>query len=259
MKRLYSIIIFILFFTNILFSKTIASDKQNIKIINIINHQRMLSQQITKAYLYARNSINTDEANKEISNSLKEFKNSYQKIDFLTKNQKIKNAMYSIEESSKKFNTLSQKPLNIKNMKLILNLSESILNQSEQIISFLKNNIHNNNSKFITMLGQQKMLAQRIAKYYIAYISDKSQDNKINMKRSIELFAKNHKKIMKYKVNIPIIKDELEDIDKLWNIANNFYINIEKSGELPLSVFQTTDNITQNINNIIKIYTNKIK
>jgi len=258
MKRLYSITIFILFFTNILFANVVASDEQNIKILNIINHQRMLSQQITKAYLYAGNSINTDEANREIYSSLKEFQNSYHKINLLTKNKKLKSTINFIKKSSKQFSTLSKKPLNAKNIKLILNLSESILNQSEQIISLLKKDI-NHNSKFIAMLGQQEMLSQRIAKYYIAYKSDKSQNNKINMKKSIELFAKNHKKIMKNGVNNPNIGKKLKEIDRLWDIANKFYINIEKSGELPLSVFDTTDKISQHMNEIIKIYTRQIK
>jgi len=259
MKRLYSITIFILFFTNMIFANVVASDKQIIKILNIINHQRMLSQQITKAYLYAGNSINTDEANKEMDRSLEEFKNSYLKINNLTKNRKLKNAMNSIKKTSKQFSTFSKKPLNAENIKSILNLSESILKQSEQIISLLEGDIKNNNSKFIAMLGQQEMLSQRIAKYYIAYKSDKSQDNKINMKKSIELFAKNHKKIMENLRTNPNIRKKLKEIDRLWNIANNFYINIEKSGEIPLAVFETTDEISKNINKIIKIYTLQIK
>ena len=258
MKRLYSITIFILFFTNILFANVVASDEQNIKILNIINHQRMLSQQITKAYLYAGNSINTDEANREIYSSLKEFQNSYHKINLLTKNKKLKSTINFIKKSSKQFSTLSKKPLNAKNIELILNLSESILNQSEQIISLLKKDI-NHNSKFIAMLGQQEMLSQRIAKYYIAYKSDKSQNNKINMKKSIELFAKNHKKIMKSGVNNSNIGEKLKEIDRLWAIANNFYSDIEKSGELPLTVFETTNEISKNMNEIIKIYTRHIK
>jgi len=258
MKRLYSITIFILFFTNILFANVVASNKQSIKILNIINHQRMLSQQITKAYLYAGNSINTDEANREIYSSLKEFQNSYHKINLLTKNKKLKSTINFIKKSSKQFSTLSKKPLNAKNIELILNLSESILNQSEQIISLLKKDI-NHNSKFIAMLGQQEMLSQRIAKYYIAYKSDKSQNNKINMKKSIELFAKNHKKIMKSGVNNPNIGEKLKEIDRLWDIANKFYSDIEKSGELPLTVFETTNEISKNMNEIIKIYTQHIK
>jgi len=258
MKLLYSITIFILFFTNILFANVVTSDKQSIKILNIINHQRMLSQQITKDYLYIKNGINTDEANREIGKSLREFNNFYHKINLLTKNKKLKSSMNFIKKSSKQFRTLSKKPLNAKNIKLILNLSESVLNQSGQIISLLKKEI-NHNSKFIAMLGQQEMLSQRIAKYYIAYKSDKSPYNKRNMKKNIELFDKNHIKIMKRGVNNSNIGEKLKEIDRLWAIANNFYGDIEKSGEIPLTVFETTNEISKNMNEIIKIYTRHIK
>jgi len=258
MKMLYNTIALILFFSNILLSNAVASDKENIKILNIINHQRMLSQQITKAYLYAGNKINIDEANEEINRSLKELRNSYQEINSLTKNSKFKKSIYSIKKSSMKFNTLSKKPLNAKNIELILNLSESILNQSEQTVLLLKREIYNNNSKIIAILGQQEMLAQRIAKYYIAYQSNRSEDTKRKMKKSINRFTKNHKTIMKYKEVTPNIRKRLGEIDRLWGIANKFYINIEK-GELPLTVFETSDNITHKVNDIIKIYTLQVK
>ena len=122
----------------------------------------------------------------------------------------------------------------------------------------LQKKIHHNDSEFIATLGQQGMLAQRIAKYYIAYQSNRSKQTKKNMKRSIELFAKNHKKLMKYKKNSPTIKRKLQEIDKLWKIVNRFYMDIEK-GELPFIVFETTDKITHNMNEIIRLYTLQIK
>jgi len=258
MKILYKTIALILFFSNILLSNAVASDKQNINILNIINHQRMLSQQITKAYIYAGNKINTDDANKEIYKSLKELKNSFNKINRLTKNQKVKNSIYFVKKSTTQFSNISSKPINAKNVKLMLDLSESILNQSEETVLLLKNSIQNNSSKFVEILGQQEMLAQRIAKYYIAYQSDKNENMKKNMKKSIKQFARNHKRIMKYKGNNPILKQKLKEVDRLWKIANDFYINIEK-GELPLIVFETTDNITHKMTFIIKLYTLQIK
>jgi len=259
MNRLYNIIIFILFFTNILSSNVVASDKNSIKLLNMINHQTMLSQQITKAYLYAGNKIAIDDANKEIKSSLREFKSCYYKINSLTTDKKVKRVINSVKNSTNQFIILSQKPLNTKNAKLMLNLSESILKKSERVISLLKKDINSNDSEFIALLGQQGMLAQRIAKYYIAYQSDKSKKTKRNMENSIKLFAKNHKKLMKYRKSTnPKIAKKLKEIDRLWKIVHQFYTNIER-GKLPLIVFETTDNITNQMNELIKIYTAQIK
>jgi arsenate reductase-like glutaredoxin family protein len=257
MERFFSITIFILLFTNILFSNTV-SDKKSIKILNIVNHQRMLSQQITKAYLYAGNKIAIDEAKKEIKKSLQDFQTSYKKINYLTKNQSIKQLMIFIAQSGNELNSLSKKPLNPENIKSILNLSESILNRSEDTILLLKKDIQHNDSEFITILGQQSMLAQRIAKYYIAYQSNRDEDIKKKMKKSIKLFDKNHKRLMKYQKDNSCVNKKLQEIDKLWSIVHKLYIDIEK-GELPLIVFETTDNITNKMNELIKLCTLQIK
>ncbi|NOZ91001.1 MAG: hypothetical protein GXO60_06925 [Epsilonproteobacteria bacterium] len=256
MNRLYSIIILILFFTNTLISNTITTDRNSIKLLNIINQQGMLSQQITKAYLYAGKGIAIDKANREIKNSLKEFKNSYQKVNHLTKDKRVKNIMRFVKQSSTQFSNISNKPLNTKNVKTMLNLSESILNKSEQIISSLKKEIHNKDSEFIATVGEQSILAQKIAKYYIAYQLNKSRQTKSDMKKSIEMFQRNRKKLTRYRTKNPTIKKKLDDIDELWKITHTFYADIER-GELPLIVFDTTDKITNTMNELIRFYTSQ--
>jgi hypothetical protein len=258
MKKIYSIIIITLF-SNTLFANTTMSDKNSIEMLNIINYQRMLSQQITKAYLYTQNGLAIEEANREIKNSIIGLKNSYKKVTKLTKNKKIKKTINSIARQSTEFNKLSQKPLSSQNVESILKLSESILNQSEEVISILKRNIHYKDSEFISLLGQQGMLAQRIAKYYIAYKSNKSISTKQNVKKSIALFSKNHKKLMRYKTKNPSIKRQLNQIDKLWKISYKIYRNMEKNSDVPFIVFESTDKITNEMNKLIRIYTSQIK
>ena len=258
MKRLYSITVLVLLFTNIVLSNTISSDKNSIKLLNIINHQRMLSQQITKAYIYAGKGIATEYANKEIKKSLQEFKNSYTKANTLTKNKKLKRVISFVKKSANQFSVISKKPINKKNTKLMLSISESILNKSEQIISSLQKEIKHKNSEFILLLGQEGMLAQRVAKYYIAYQTNKSKKAKSDIKRSIKLFNRNHKKLMRYKKKNPNISKNLNEIDRLWRIVHSFSNNIE-DGKLPLIVFETTDKITNAMNELIKVYTKEIK
>jgi aminoglycoside phosphotransferase family enzyme len=235
------------------------SNKNSIEMLKIINYQRILSQQITKAYLYTQNGLVIEEANREIKDSIIGLKNSYKKVTKLTKNKKIKNTMNSIAKQSTEFNKLLKKPLSSQNIDSILKLSESILNQSEEVVSILKKSTRHKDFEFISLLGQQGMLAQRIAKYYIAYKSNKSINTKQNIEKSIALFNKNHKKLMRYKTKNPSIKRQLNQIDKLWKISYKIYKDMEKNGDVPLIVFESTDNITSEMNKLIKIYTSQIK
>ena len=254
MNRLNSTIILIFLFTVSAYSKATTTDSRNVELINIANKQRMLSQRITKAYLYAGNGKAIDRSNRQIKRALIDFKKSYKKINGLTNNPKVKKVMNFLERSSGDFNTISKKPLNTKNAKLILKLSESVLNKSENMVSMFKKSLKGNSSEFIIRAGQQGMLAQRIAKYYIAYRSGiKDKETKKNMRESVELFAQNHRKLMRYKGNSSNIKKKLKETDRLWNIVYKFYVNIEKGG-LPLIVFNATDNITKQMDEVTQMY-----
>ncbi|SFV50347.1 Nitric oxide-responding transcriptional regulator Dnr (Crp/Fnr family) [hydrothermal vent metagenome] len=251
MKRLNSTVIIIFFLTNILFSKAVIADVQDVELINIVNQQRMLSQRIAKAYLYAGNRIEIDDANRQLREALKDFKRTYKRINSLTNNPKIKKIMSFIEQSSGDFKTISKKPLTKESAKSILKLSESVLGRSENIASLFKQSLKKDAFESITKSGQQQMLAQRIAKYYIAYQSDIKDSNiQKKMRESINLFTKNHKKLMKNRANTKAIKRKLKEIDRLWKIAHKLY----KGKEHSLIVFGTTDDISRKMAEVTKLY-----
>ena len=103
------------------------------------------------------------------------------------------------------------------------------------------------------------MLAQRIAKYYIAYQSGIKDENTVNsMKSTIKQFSENLDMLLKNRHNNSKINKKLRDIDKLWKIVHKFYDNIEKGG-LPLIVFNTTDKITKKMDEVTKLYIQKDK
>jgi hypothetical protein len=251
MKRLSNVIIIIFFLTNILFSKTAVSDATNLELIRVVNQQRVLSQRITKAYLYVGNKIAIDEANRQLRDALREFTATYKMINGLTSSPKIKKVMNFIAKSSGDFKSISKKPLSKESVKSILNLSELVLGKSENITLLFKKSLKNDAFEMITKSGQQQMLAQRIAKYYIAYQSN-MKDSKIQkkMKESIQLFTKNHQKLMKNSANTKIIKRKLNEIDRLWKIAHKLY----GKQELSLAIFDTTDDISKKMDEVTKLY-----
>jgi hypothetical protein len=98
------------------------------------------------------------------------------------------------------------------------------------------------------------MLAQRIAKYYIAYQAGIKDKNTVDqMKAAVAAFSDAHKALMANPSNTPEINRQLNRIDRLWKIVYKFYLNIEKGG-LPLIVFNTTDDITAKMNKITAMY-----
>jgi len=250
MKRLSNRIIIIFFLTNVLFTKTVIANAKDVELIDIVNQQTMLSQQVAKAYLCILNEIGIDDARRQMSSALRGFKKTYSRANSLTKSPKVINFI----KQGNGFNRFSKKPFDEKSVKSILNLSESVLGSSKSISSLLKKGLKKEAFESISRSGQQQMLAQRIAKYYIAYKSNIIGSQK-KLGESIKLFESNHKKLMHNRANTKAITRKLKEIDRLWKISNKLY----SGSELPQIVLETTDDISKKMSKVTKLYIKKYK
>ncbi len=233
-------------------ASTVASD--TVKLIDMAGKQRMLSQRIAKDYMYAGKSIATAKAERQLNRSLKELKEAHTILINSINNPEIKNLLSFVEMSSEDFEATAKEKFTTDNAQLILDLSESMLEGSEYVVTSLKELSNVKASKVVDMAGRQRMLSQRIAKYYIAYQSGIKDKNTVEqMRAAVKLFTETHELLMKNKTNTPEINRELNKIDRLWKIVYKFYLNIEKGG-LPLIVFNTTDDISKNMNKITALY-----
>jgi len=228
--------------------------KDIVQLMNIAGKQRMLSQRIAKDYMYAGKKVATSKASKQLVKSLAELKAAHKTLVESINNPEIKNLLAFVQMSSEDFEATSKEPFNIDNAQLILDLSESMLEGSNYVVASLKDLAHVKASKIVDVSGRQRMLAQRIAKYYIAYQSGIKDKNTVEqMKAAVKLFSESHAMLMQNTNNTPEINRKLNKIDRLWKIVYKFYLNIEKGG-LPLIVFNSTDDITKKMNEVTALY-----
>ncbi len=225
-----------------------------VQLIDIAGRQRMLSQRIAKDYMYIGKKIAVSKASKELTQSLEEMKTAQKKLVDSINDPDIQNLLAFVQMSSEDFEATSKEPFSIDNAQLILDLSESMLEGSQYVVTSLKKLANVKASKIVDMAGRQRMLAQRIAKYYIAYQAGIRDKNTVDqMKAAVKLFADSNEILMKNENNTPEINRKLNKINRLWKIVYKFYLNIEKGG-LPLIVFNTTDDITKQMNEITGLY-----
>ncbi len=247
------------FITLIALSSTMGASASNtaldtIKLMDIAGKQRMLSQRIAKDYMYAGKKIAISKANRQLASSLKELNDAHNQLAASINNPEIVNLLAFVSMSSEDFEETAKDEFSIDNAQLILDLSESMLEGSEYVVDSLKKTSGVKASKIVDMAGRQRMLSQRIAKYYIAYQSGIKDKNTVDqMKKAVKTFTESHLQLMTNETNTPEINRELNKIDRLWKIVYKFYLNIEKGG-LPLIVFNTTDDINKHMNKITALY-----
>jgi len=225
-----------------------------VKLVDIAGKQRMLSQRIAKDYLYIGKKVAVYKAKKQLAASLKEMADTHKILVDSINDPEIKNLLSFVELSMEDFQATAHESFNLDNAQLIIDLSESMLEGSQYVVDSLKEKVNVPESKLVGKSGKQRMLAQRIAKYYIAYQAGIKDKNTIDqMKAAVAEFAQVHKELMANPSNTPEINRKLNEIDRLWRIVYKFYLNIEKGG-LPLIVFNTTDDITKKMNTITEMY-----
>jgi hypothetical protein len=252
-KRTASIFIILLLTSIALLAKD-KKDNGQIKLINIAAKQRMLSQRIAKDYLYMHKNIASNKTKKELNNSLVNFFEAHSKLLSSIKSEDIHNLLEFVELSSNDLNETIHQKFNLDNAQLVLDLSESMLEGSQYIVDSLKNASKHKKSAIVELAGRQRMLSQRIAKYYIAYqIGIKDENTVRSMKQAVVAFNENLTVLRKNKNNTAIINKELNEVNKLWKIVHKFYNNIERGG-LPLIVFNTTNKITKKMDTVTKLY-----
>ena len=228
--------------------------EDTVKLIDMAGKQRMLSQRIAKDYLYAGKKVATAKADKQLKQSLEELVSSHKILVESINDPDIKNLLAFVEMSTEDFEATANEAFTLDNAQLVIDLSESMLEGSQYVVDSLKETVKVQESKIVGQAGKQRMLAQRIAKYYIAYQSGIKDKNTVDqMKAAVALFTESHEALMVNSANTPEINRKLNQIDRLWKIVYKFYLNIEKGG-LPLIVFNTTDNITKKMNSITGLY-----
>jgi len=230
-----------------------------VKLIDVAGKQRMLSQRIAKDYLYAGEKVAVSKATKQLKTSLNELLKDHKVLVESINDPEIQNLLAFVELSIEDFKSTANEPYNLDNAQLIIDLSESMLEGSQYVVDSLKEKVKVKESAIVGKAGKQRMLAQRIAKYYIAYQAGIKDKNTVDqMKAAVKAFSDAHETLMKNPENTPEINRKLHEIDRLWKIVYKFYLNIEKGG-LPLIVFNTTDDITKKMNQITQMYVDLYK
>ncbi len=217
------------------------NDSEVLRLIKTAMSSRVLVQSIVKDYLYAGNDVATTRAKREMGKSLKAFDERQKKLDEAFTDPKIKNLMRFIRMNVEDMKETLKEPYSMENAEILIDLGEAISEGEKKIAGQLRKKL---SGKYPVAKGQRYYMTQ-IAKYYMAYESGIKDENTIRqMEGTVKKIDSLINEMKAYGGNTVKMNQTLNNIEKLWKVVKQFYLDIEEGG-LPIIVYQTTEKLNK--------------
>ncbi len=222
--------------------------------INKAGKQRMLSQRIAKSYFFLGENVRTDKAREQLKASVVMFKKHHEELKSEIEDKEIQQLFTFIDIALAEYSAIVSTPYNKSNGGNVLDLSETLLEVCHSVVVKLEQASKLKKAKLVNISGRQRMLSQRIAKYYIAYQAGFRDQNSVSqLQKAVKDFETALKLLSSSSHNTTQITSSLRKVESLWKVVRKFFLDQEKGG-LPVTVFATTDSIMKEMNKITNMY-----
>ena len=191
--------------------------------INKAGRQRMLSQRMAKAYFQIGQQVDVERSKKILDSSISTFDRQLVELKNFAPTPEIKETYLKLEQS-----WLAYKDLLVgaapsqPNGRKVLDLSEQVLGLAHQGTVQLEKKSGSTAGRLVNISGRQRMLSQRMAKFYQAIAWGVGADNSpAELDKARKEFAAAHQELASAPSNTPQIKDSLELVKQQWMFFEN--------------------------------------
>jgi hypothetical protein len=252
------IVFFLTVFITMACVSHLQAEEDMSQLIDKAGMQRMLSQQIAKAYFYFGNDISSQETKRQLDMSLERFQNNHALLKESVQNAETKDLLSIVENTFLEYRDLVRKTYTHKDAARVLELSDVLLEVCHSVVLNLEDLTGLSIDHIINISGKQRMLSQRVSKFYIAYQAGFRDENTVHkLNNSIEEFEAGLKKLMEEEQNDKEIESLLASVKKKWENISPYFLKVRKGG-LPLMVLTATDEVTRISDRITDHYVEKI-
>jgi len=222
-------------------------------LMNRAGMQRMLSQRIAKAYLYNGQGVSKQEAGHQLNIALTRFEYNHNALKKIN-DSVMQELLGVVENIFANYKSLAAKPYKKENSAAVLELSEQLLEASQNVVLKLQELSGTKIDHIINVSGRQRMLSQRIAKYYIAYQAGFQDENSVQqLETAVSEFQSALKMLREEKRNTARINQLLDKMQNFWKSVAPYFLKIREKGN-PALVLNGTDDISKLADEVTALY-----
>lgn len=225
--------------------------------INKAGRQRMLSQRIVKAYGMIGLDVQAEKANEQLLTSVEVFEQQLSELKRFSKKKKNKvviKSLKKVEALWEPFKTIALSQVSKKGVQKLVKSDGPLLKAAHQVVLDLQKSANSKVGRIVNISGRQRMLSQRIAKYYmlLAWKVDNNKSLKL-MNLASDQFSTALNELQRSDVNNKKINSYLDDVGVQWNIFERSF-RMRKGKYIPLLISMSSEKMLVKMNAVTGLY-----
>ncbi len=222
--------------------------------INQAGRQRMLSQRVVKAYAQIGQQIFFARPHDQLDVSLNLYQRQLDDLIAFAKASSSQAALKRAKQVWQDFELIARGYVSQENVINLNKKSEELLQASQDVVQALVNEAMTEKARIVDISGRQRMLSQRMAKYYLLLswgLDDSRYRDEFN--KAEREFSAALNELKGSSLNTPEIKEALAGVEKQWRFFQLTKI-MDADKYLPSIVARTTESLLHDMNRITGMY-----